>query len=291
MEYGAMLSNTEFGVEFSFLRDAAQALDAAGFDSIAVNDHVVGGHPDRAVGEKLHTSDTAVHEPFVLLAALGAVTTRLKLATSILILPQRPTALVAKQAAELDLLSGGRLRLGVGIGRNWMEYEALDASFTNRGRRIEEQIAVLRQLWCHEHVTFDGEWHHLDRIGLNPLPVQRPIPIWMGSFVGGTVPKVLDRIGRLADGWMSQAPPDASFISDRDTIRAAAAAAGRNPDDIAIEAVVRLKAGDDPSVWRSAVDYFTANGATHLKAVAAGGYRTPTERLDALLAWKAHMDA
>jgi probable F420-dependent oxidoreductase len=286
MEYGAMLPNIEFGLDFGFMREAAQTLEAAGFDSIAVNDHVVGGHPDRAAGEKVHTSDVAVHEPFVLLAALGAVTTRLQLVTSILILPQRPTALVAKQAAELDLLSGGRLRLGVGIGRNWMEYEVLDATFTNRGRRIEEQIEVLRRLWCDEHVTFEGEWHHLDRIGINPLPVQRPIPIWMGSFVGGTVPKVLDRIGRLADGWMAQSPPDESFVRDRDAIRSAAAAAGRNPDDISVEAVVRVKATDDASMWRASVDYFAANGVTHLKAVAATGFTSPTERLDALLRWK-----
>src|SRR4029079_11529897 len=125
----------------------------------------------------------------------------------IVISTQRQTVLLAKQAAELDLLSGGRLRLGVGIGRNWMEYEALQQDFSNRGRRIEEQVEVMRRLWSNELVTYEGNWHHLDRVGLNPLPVQRPSPIWMGSFAGALVEKVLERTGRLADGWMPQFPP------------------------------------------------------------------------------------
>ena len=128
--------------------------------------------------------------------------------TSVLLLPQRQTVLVAKQAAALDVLSGGRLRLGVGVGRNWMEYEALNEQFTNRGKRIEEQVEVLRRLWTEELVTFEGAWHHLDRVGINPLPRQRPIPIWMGSFFGHLVESVLERVGRLADGWMPQFPPD-----------------------------------------------------------------------------------
>ena len=138
--------------------------------------------------------------------------------------------LLAKQAAELDLLTGGGLRLGVGIGRNWMEYEALDQDFSNRGRRIEEQIAVMRQLWTQELVTFDGNWHHLDRIGINPLPVQRPIPIWMGSFFGNLVEKVLERTGRLADGWMPQFPPGDLLAGALDRLRGYAAAAGRDPE-------------------------------------------------------------
>ena len=131
---------------------------------------------------------------------MAAVTKHIELMTSVLVLPQRQTALVAKQAAEVDLLSGGRLALGVGIGRNWMEYEALNENFKNRGRRLEEQVTLLRRLWTEEYVTFESEFHHLDRIGLNPNSIRKPIPIWMGSFRGAVVEKVLQRTARMADG-------------------------------------------------------------------------------------------
>src|SRR6266540_265522 len=173
---GVTFSHPDLGADPGFLKAFAQAVEEAGFDHLVTAEHVVGGHPDRARDEKVHTYDVPYHEPFVLLGFLGAVTRRLELVTGILILPQRQTVLVAKQAAELDLLTGGRLRLGVGIGRNWMEYEALNEDFSNRGARIEEQVEVLRRLWTEELVTFDGRWHHLDRVGLNPTPAQRPIP-------------------------------------------------------------------------------------------------------------------
>ena len=217
---GTILITGDIGDDPAFLKDMAQSIEGAGFDAVLTNDHVAGGHPDRQrPGEKVHTYDVPCHEPLVLLTFLGAVTSRLELATSIVISTQRQTVLLAKQAAELDLLSGGRLRLGVGVGRNWMEYEALDQDFTNRGRRIEEQVAVMRQLWTQELVTFDGNWHHLDRMGINPLPVQRPIPIWMGSFVGSLVEKVLERTGRLADGWMPQFPPGDQLAGAIDRLR------------------------------------------------------------------------
>ena len=180
----------------------------------------------------------------MLLSFIGAVTERLELTTSILLLPQRQTTLVAKQVAELDLLSGGRVRLGVGVGRNWMEYEALNEDFTNRGRRIEEQVEVLRRYWTEDLVTFDGDWHDLDRIGLNPPPVQRPIPIWMGSFYGFVVEKVLERIGRMADGWLPQFPP-AELAPVLERVRGYAAAAGRDPDELGIECAISIGADED----------------------------------------------
>lgn len=282
-----MLIDSDIGNDPTFLTDMAQSLEDAGFDGVLSNDHVVGAHPDRQrPGEKVHTYDVPCHEPLVLLAFLGAATTRLELATAIIISTQRQTVLLAKQAAELDLLTGGRLRLGVGIGRNWMEYEALEQDFSNRGRRIEEQVAVLRQLWTQELVTFDGQWHHLDRIGVNPLPVQRPIPIWMGSFVGNIVEKVLERTGRLADGWMPQFPPGEQLVAALERLRGYASAAGRDPSTLGIECGMRIGADDDPQKWIDTATAFRNLGATHLRVSSmGGGYSTPGEHLAAWIRW------
>jgi probable F420-dependent oxidoreductase len=282
-----MLLTSDVGNDAAFLKDMAQSLEGAGFDGVLTNDHVAGGHPDRLrSGEKLHTYDVPCHEPLVFLTFLGAVTSRLELATSIVISTQRQTVLLAKQAAELDLLTGGRLRLGVGIGRNWMEYEVLDQDFTNRGRRLEEQVEVLRLLWTQELVTFDGQWHHLDRIGLNPLPVQRPIPIWMGSFVGNIVEKVLERTGRLADGWMPQFPPGDQLTDALARLRGYATAAGRDAGALGIECGMRIAAADDPQSWIETAAAFKALGATHLRVSSVGGgFSTPDEHLAAWLRW------
>jgi len=282
-----MLLTGDIGNDGAFLKDMAQSLEGSGFDGVLTNDHVAGGHPDRLrAGEKLHTYDVPCHEPLVFLSFLGAVTNRLELATSIVISTQRQTVLLAKQAAELDLLTGGRLRLGVGIGRNWMEYEVLHQDFTNRGRRLEEQVDVLRLLWTQELVTFDGTWHHLDRIGLNPLPMQRPIPIWMGSFVGNIVEKVLERTGRLADGWMPQFPPGDQLADALDRLRGYAAAAGRNPNALGIECGMRIDQHDDPQSWIDTASAFKALGATHLRvSTVGGGYANPDEHLAAWIRW------
>ncbi len=287
MRLGAMLIDSDIGNDPSFLKDMAQSLEGAGFDAVLTNDHVIGAHPDRQrPGEKVHTYDVPCHEPLVLLTFLGAVTTRLELVTSIIISTQRQTVLLAKQAAELDLLTGGRLRLGVGIGRNWMEYEALNEDFTNRGRRLEEQVAVLRALWSEELVTFDGQWHHLDRVGLNPPPVQRPIPMWMGSFVGSLVEKVLERTGRLADGWMPQFPPGDELGAAIERLRGYARAAGRDPDTLGVECGMRISAADDPQRWVETATAFRSLGATHLRvSTMGGGYASPDAHLAAWIRW------
>jgi probable F420-dependent oxidoreductase len=285
MRLGVAFSHPDLGNDPGFLKEYAQAIEGAGFDHLLAPEHVAGGHPDRAKGEKVHTYDIPYHEPFVLFGFLGAVTSTLELVTSILILPQRQTVLVAKQAAELDLLTGGRLRLGVGVGRNWMEYEALNEDFTNRGARIEEQVEVLRRLWSEELVTFEGKWHHLDRIGLNPMPIQRPIPIWMGSFVGRVVEKVIRRIARLADGWFPQmSPADLAPVAER--LRGYAVEAGRDPASLGIECGISVKRDDDPGRWVERAEAFRALGATHLRVMTAGGgFETPKEHLDAALRW------
>jgi probable F420-dependent oxidoreductase len=286
MRLGVTISHADVGDDPGFLREYAQAVEDAGFDHVLTAEHVIGGHPDRAGGEQIHTYDVPYHEPFVLLGYLGAVTTRLELVTSILILPQRQTVLVAKQAAELDLLTGGRVRLGVGVGRNWMEYEALNEEFSDRGKRIEEQIQVLRRLWTEELVTFDGRWHHLDRVGLNPMPVQRPIPIWMGSFRGRVVERVIERVGRLADGWFPQFPPGEDLAAVLDRMRGYATAAGRDPASIGVEGGIAVRRDDDPQRWVDRATAFRALGATHLRVITAGGgFETPSDHLAAALRW------
>lgn len=282
MKLGAAFANVNVGTDWREIRSLVAELESAGFDGISTNDHVVGGHPDRAEGEKVHTYTTGVHEPLVLLSFIAAVTERVELATGVLLLPQRQTTLVAKQCAELDLLSGGRLRLGVGIGRNWMEYEALNEDFTNRGRRLEEQVIVLRKYWTEELVTYDGQWHQLDRVGLNPLPVQRPIPIWMGSFFGFVNENVLERIGRMADGWLPQFPPDAlEPVLQR--VRGYAADAGRDPDELSVECAIRAKPGDDPATWVDLAQAYRELGATHLKVFGAGD--SPREVVAVMRHW------
>jgi probable F420-dependent oxidoreductase len=292
MRYGVTFSHPDLGNDPGFIKEYAQGVEVAGFDHLLAAEHVIGGHPDRLTDEKVHTYDVPYHEPFVLFGFLGAVTETLELVTSIVILPQRQTALLAKQAAELDLLTGGRLRLGVGVGRNWMEYEALNEDFSNRGARIEEQIEVLRLLWTQELVTFDGQWHRLDRMGLNPMPVQRPIPIWMGAWFGAIVEKVLRRTGRMADGWLPQYPPGPDLADAIARMRGYAMEAGRDPGSVGIECRIRVKAGEDPAKWVELAGAYRDLGATHLSVMTAGGgFSTPQEHLDAAIAWREAMRA
>ncbi|MBX7251491.1 MAG: LLM class F420-dependent oxidoreductase, partial [Candidatus Promineofilum sp.] len=199
MHIGLVYPQTEYPADPAAVRDYAQTAEALGFSHILAYDHVLGANPDRPGGwTGPYTYQTPFMEPFVLFSHMAAVTTHLGFATGILILPQRETALVAKQAATLDVLCGGRLRLGIGTGWNEVEYVALGQDFHTRGRRQEEQIEVLRALWTQELVTFKGRWHDIPDAGLNPLPVQRPIPLWFG----GHADVVLRRLARLGDGWM-----------------------------------------------------------------------------------------
>jgi probable F420-dependent oxidoreductase len=264
-----------------------QAIEGMGYDHLFVADHVLGADPAFHQHPSLasYSYHSVVHEPFTLLGHMAAMTARITLATGILILPQRQTALVAKQAAEVDVLSGGRLRLGIGVGWNEVEYEALGQDFHTRGRRSAEQIAVLRALWTQEVVHFHGQWHHISHAGLNPLPVQRPIPIWFGVGSRQTpIPPevVLRRVARLADGWSPNIPSNAEGKAAVARVHQYAMEAGRDPSRLPLEGRIRL-AGQSPADWVNQVKAWQALGATHvIGETRGGGLAFPHQHLETL---------
>ncbi|MEP6776217.1 MAG: LLM class F420-dependent oxidoreductase, partial [Chloroflexota bacterium] len=218
------------------------------------------------------------HEPLVFFGFLSAVTRRIGLVTGVIVLPQRQTALVAKQAAEVDVLSGGRLRLGVGIGWNSVEYEALGMDFKSKAARLEEQIALLRAFWTEPVVDFAGKWHTVSQAGINPLPIQRPIPLWMGGGTDTVVDVVLDRIARLGDGWFSQMKPGDVARDTVQRLRDYAQAAGRDPLSLGIEARLNLREVER-SRWRQYMDEWRELGATHISISAIGLDLSPQEHI------------
>jgi probable F420-dependent oxidoreductase len=287
MKVGVIFPQTECGTDVAAIADFVRAVEALGFDHLFVADHVLGADPRFHAHPSLATysHEAVVHETLTLLAYLAALTRRLTLATGILILPQRQTALVAKQAAQIDVLSGGRLRLGIGVGWNAVEFEALNETFDNRGRRSAEQVEVLRLLWTRPVVDFRGEFHRVSHAGLNPMPIQRPIPIWFG--VGSREQPVppeaaLRRIARLADGWSPNFAPDAQGRELVDRVHRYARDAGRDPDRLPLEGRIRL-AGQGPEGWARQVDAWTALGATSVIAEPRGaGLKFPDGHLDVL---------
>ncbi|MFW6074426.1 MAG: LLM class F420-dependent oxidoreductase, partial [Chloroflexota bacterium] len=199
MRIGVVFPQTEIGPDAGAVKAYAQAAEDLGYDHLLAYDHVLGASTkNRPDFRGPYTSESLFHEVFVLFGFLAGLTERIEFATGILILPQRQTVLVAKQAAEVDRLSDGRLRLGIGVGWNEVEYIGLNENFRNRGKRSEEQIEVMRQLWTNEVVDFEGRWHRIPEAGIKPLPVQQPIPVW----IGGYAPVTMRRIGRMADGWI-----------------------------------------------------------------------------------------
>jgi probable F420-dependent oxidoreductase len=287
MKIGAIFPQTECGVDVGAIGDFVRAVESLGFDHLFVADHVLGADPRHHAHPSLtaYSHESVVHESLTLLAYLAAITRRVTLATGILILPQRQTALVAKQAAQIDVLSGGRLRLGVGVGWNAVEFEALNETFENRGRRSAEQVALLRALWTQPVVDFRGEFHRVRHAGLNPMPIQRPIPIWFG--VGGrerAVPPdaALRRVARLADGWSPNLTPGAGGAAVVARVHAHAREAGRDPAGLPLEGRIHL-AGDDAGAWMAQVQAWRALGATSVIAETRGSGRPfPRGHLDAL---------
>ncbi len=278
MRIGVVFPQTEIGGDAGAVRAYGERVDELGFTHVLAYDHVVGADPDVHRGwSGPYDVRTIFHEPFVLFGYLSAITS-LELVTGIIILPQRQTVLVAKQAAEVDLLTRGHFRFGAGIGWNPVEYEALGKDFSNRGKRLEEQIALLRRLWTEPSVTFDGEYERVTGAGLAPLPVQRPIPVWIGAVAE----QALRRVGRLADGWFPQIPPGPRLEEARAIVSEAAVAAGRDPDALGMEGRISWGEGDIDKLVRQAGRWRDAQ-ATHLSVNTMGaGFGSIDEHLAAL---------
>ena len=279
MPVGLVYPQIEYETDPAAVRDYAQTAEELGYSHILVYDHVLGANPERPGGWRgPYTYRNPFHEPFVLYAYMAARTGRIGFTTGVIILPQRQTALVAKQAASLDVLSAGRLRLGVGLGWNEVEYEALGQDFHTRGRRLEEQVQLLRRLWVEPLVTFQGRWDTVPDAGINPLPVQRPIPIWFG----GRVEAALRRAARLGDGWISNFASLADARPGLETLFRTLEEAGRERGDFGIEARLTYSPADLDGLagrmeeWKSAgATIFSVNtmglgfnrAQDHLKAI------------------------
>jgi probable F420-dependent oxidoreductase len=277
---GVVFPQTEIGPDAGAVRAYGQRVEELGFTHVLAYDHVLGADP--AVHEGWngpYNLDSTFHEPLVLFGYLAGLTS-IELVTGIIILPQRQTALVAKQAAEVDLLTGGRFRLGIGLGWNAVEYEALGKSFAGRGDRMAEQVVLLRRLWTERTVTFAGSYERVTGAGLAPLPVQRPIPVWFGAQSH----RAYRRAGQLGDGWFPQVPPGPRLDEARSIVEQAAVEAGRNPAELGMEGRVSWGAGGAEKLvsqvgkWRDA-------GATHVSINTMGaGLASADQHLEVLTA-------
>jgi probable F420-dependent oxidoreductase len=272
VQLGVVFPQLEIGADRIVIRDYVQAIEGLGYDHMVAAEHVLGADTANRPGWTGYDIHDMFHEPFVLLGYIAACTARIGLATCVLVLPQRQVALVAKQAAQVDVFCGGRLRLGIGLGWNAVEYEALGAEFRTRGVRVGEQIRVLRALWTEPCVTFRGRRHTIVEAGLSPMPVQRPIPIW----VGGDSDVALRRAGTLGDGWMPGLGSYSSAVATAhgrrtrvERLRTIARDAGRDPSAIGIDARVSIANGG-PDEWRRAVAEWRDLGATHVSVMTYG---------------------
>ncbi len=287
MKLGVVFPQTEIGSDPGAVREYAQAAESMGYNHILAFDHVLGANAESRPGwSGAYRHTDAFHEPFVLFGYLAAVTSSVELVTGVIILPQRQTALVAKQTAAVDVLSQGRLRLGIGVGWNAVEYEALGENFHNRGRRSEEQIDLLRKLWTNDLITYDGRWHKVTDAGLNPLPVQQPIPVWFG----GAAPQTLHRVATMGDGWFPLFRPDDRGRELIESMREQAAAAGRGPDDIGVESWVSIRDSSEDD-WKRTADAWRELGATHLSVnTMNAGLESPQAHIEAIQRFKEVME-
>jgi probable F420-dependent oxidoreductase len=280
MRIGVVFPQTEIGADAGAVRAYAEHAEGLGFAHLLAYDHVVGADPKVHAGwNGFYDVHDTFHEPLVMFGYLAAATTSLELVTGVVILPQRQAVLVAKQAAEVDLLSGGRLRLGVGLGWNAVEYEALGEDFSNRGKRSEEQVDLMRKLWTEQSVTYAGTYHRVTGAGLAPLPIQRPIPVWFGA----KAPPACRRAGRLGDGWFPMVGPGPELDQALREVTQAATEAGRDPAEIAMEGRVSWNGNADDladglRAWAEA-------GASHVSInTMKAGLATVDDHLAALTA-------
>ncbi|MBI1180796.1 MAG: TIGR03619 family F420-dependent LLM class oxidoreductase [Alphaproteobacteria bacterium] len=288
MRVGVVFPQTEIPPDPAAIRDWAQAVEGMGFDHLIAYDHVIGANTASRPGWNMpYTHDTPFHEPLTLFAYLAGVTTTLELASGIVILPQRQAALFAKQAANADVFSGGRIRLGFGIGWNQVEYEALGVPFERRGARLDEQVDLMRRLWTGKPVTYDGRFHKVTDAGINPPPVRRSIPVWFG----GTSEASMDRVARTGDGWIPVLAADKAkekVAEMRDRVKAA----GRDPGAVGIDNIIFVgnTIGGPVRGWEdAAADHaeWQAAGASHVTLHTMGaGLKTMDAHLDFLRRFK-----
>ncbi len=284
MQLGVVFPQNEIGEDPGAVRGFAEAAEDLGYAHLIFYDHVLGADTARRPDwQGPYSHRDTFHEPMVTFGYLAALTSRIELVTAVIILPQRQTALLAKQAAQVDVLSGGRLRLGVGIGWNDVEYEALNENFHDRGKRSEEQVELLRALWTNEIVDFRGRWHSVPGAGINPLPVQRPIPVWFG---GGRSDGVLRRIARLGDGWFPQLQANDAGRERIEAFRTFVAEAGRSQGDVGVDARVAVSRGGIDGALRDC-ETWQAWGATHVSFnTLHAGFESANEHIDALRRFK-----
>jgi probable F420-dependent oxidoreductase len=285
VQIGVTFPQIEIGSDVGVVREYAQAAQELGYDYLLAYDHVLGaGRSTRPEWSGPYDASSMFHEPFTFFSWLAAVAPELGLVTGVIILPQRQTALVAKQVAQVDLLSGGKFRLGVGVGWNDVEYEALGEDFRTRGRRMDEQITLLRRYFTEGCVTFDGRFDRVTDAGINPLPVQRPVPIW----IGGISDAAIDRVGKLGDGWFPMGKPSERNAARIERFREVAQGEGRDPAAIGIDARVEYGTGSEDD-WRATADAWRSLGATHLAVNTMGAGLRGAEHVDAIRRFKEAM--
>jgi probable F420-dependent oxidoreductase len=278
MLLGCSMPVVDIGTGPSVVRDYAQAAESLGYSYLLAPDHVLGANPVPSQGvfadsatrsvsfnpdyQRVGTTKNAYHDPFVLFGFLAGCTIHIGFTTGVLILAQRQAVLVAKQAASLDELSGGRLRLGIGVGWNEVEFIGLNENFHNRDKRSAEQVQVMQALWAHPHVKFDGKFHHLDEVGINPRPASGRIPIWFGGHAEVT----FRRAAKYGDGFMPLAyPPGDAALAAFEKLRRLTREAGRDPAQMGIEVWVSPGIGNEAD-WRREISFWRAAGVTHVTA-------------------------
>jgi probable F420-dependent oxidoreductase len=264
MLLGASLPVADIGTGPAAIRDYAQAAEGLGFAHLQAPDHVLGTNATAAApgARRVGSNATAYHDPFVLFGFLSGCTEKIGFAAGVLILAQRQAVLVAKQAACLDELSGGRFRLGIGVGWNEVEFIGLNENFANRGRRSAEQVRVMQALWAEPAVDFQGEFHRVPNAGINPRPASGRVPIWFGGHAEAT----FRRTAKYGDGFMPLAyPPGDEALAAFDKLRGLIREAGRDPSEVGLEVWVSPGVGTEAD-WRREITFWKQAGVTHVTA-------------------------